>query len=89
MQDMAQLLDSKNCDVPDYYIYKSTTCACGDDPVQIPLERRTQSMYWCTGTLKMLDGFGKSTYVYNPYSFEQLRSMLGGSRYELFTRKHV
>lgn len=84
LQDMAQIFDSRNCDVPDYYIYKSTTCACGDDPVQIPLVRRTESMHWCTGTLRMLDGFGKSTYIYNPYTFEQLRSMLSDGKMDSY-----
>lgn len=79
LQYMAQVLDTENCKVPDYYIHRTTTCACGDDPVQIPIVRRRESQYWCTGTLKMLDGFGKPTYVYNPWSFEELRLMLEGS----------
>lgn len=37
---LIQVIDSAHCKMPDYYIYKVPTCACGDDPVQIPPERR-------------------------------------------------
>jgi hypothetical protein len=57
-----QVIDSAHCKMPDYYIYKAPTCACGDDPVRIPEARRTegilQKAHWCSGTLQMTDGFG-------------------------------
>jgi hypothetical protein len=62
-----QVLDSGNCKLPDYYLYKAPTCACGDDPVRIPAERRNEGLdkkaHWCTGTLRMTDGFGKPMWV--------------------------
>lgn len=82
MQDMAQAMDAVHCKVPDYYIHKATTCACGDDAVQIPEERRTEGVkehaHWCTGTLKMLDGYGTPLFVYNPYTFQELFDMVEG-----------
>jgi hypothetical protein len=81
---MTQVIDRQHCDVPDYFIHTVTTCACGDDPVQIPLDRRTSSNHWCTGTLKMLDNFGTTIYVYNQYTFEQLRSMLDQGRMDAY-----
>ena len=81
MQDMAQVLDSQNCKVPNYYLYKVTQCACGDEAVEIPAERRNEGLaegaHWCTGTLKMIDGFGNPTFVYNGFTYEQLKSKLG------------
>lgn len=86
LQDMTQALDATNCDVPDYFIHRATSCACGDDPVQIPAPRRRGSPYWCTGTLEMLDPFGEATYVHNPYTYEQLRVMLAGGRMDAYLR---
>jgi len=75
------VLDSANCNMPDYYIHKATSCACGDDALRIPLDRRSEGMgnraHWCTGTLRMNDGFGNPIYVYNPYSYEDLLKMIG------------
>jgi hypothetical protein len=67
---MAQTIDEAHCKFPDYYMYKVITCACGDTPVKIrgELAAMTVEAHWCTGSLKMLDGFGKITYVNNPYS---------------------
>jgi hypothetical protein len=77
-------MDSAHCKMPDYYTYKAPTCACGDDPVRIPPERRNEGLeeraHWCTGTLRMTDGFGNPKYVYNPLSYAELRSQLGGGR---------
>jgi hypothetical protein len=68
--------------MPDYYIYKAPTCACGDDPVRIPPERRNEGIdkkaHWCTGTLRMTDGFGNPKYIYNPMTYGQLRTALQG-----------
>jgi hypothetical protein len=80
LQDMVQELDSSHCKVVDYYIHNMTTCACGDDAVRIPLERRNSRDYahWCSGTLKMIDGFGNVKYVYNPYTYTELYSKVWG-----------
>lgn len=93
--------------MPDYYIFKAPTCACGDDAVRIPDARAEEGInekaHWCTGTLRMTDGFGNPRcvwficffildsnnannqkfrpmrrYVYNPYTYKQLRTMLRG-----------
>lgn len=68
--------------MPDYYIYQAPTCACGDDPVRILRKRRAEGIaekaHWCTGTLRMTDGFGNAKYIYNPLSFEDLRAALHG-----------
>lgn len=75
-------MDSANCKMPDYYTYQAPTCACGDDPVLIPSDRRregiTEKAHWCTGTLRMSDGFGNPKYVYNPYTYDELREFLRG-----------
>jgi hypothetical protein len=46
--------------------------------VRIPDLRRKQGLvdhaHWCTGTLKLQDGFGNSVDVINPYTYEQLRA---------------
>jgi hypothetical protein len=59
--------------MPDYYIYKAPTCACGDDAVRIPGARRTEGLlqraHWCTGTLQMTDGFGNPRYLTFIYPF--------------------
>ena len=76
-----QVLDSANCNIPDYYIHKATSCACGDDPLRIPMERRTEGLgqkaHWCTGTLRMNDGFGNAIYVFNPFSYDELHQRAG------------
>jgi hypothetical protein len=68
--------------MPDYYIYKAPTCACGDDPVRIPPARRDEGLedkaHWCTGTLRMTDGFGNAKYILNTMTYGQLRSALKG-----------
>lgn len=68
--------------MPDYYIYKAPTCACGDDPVKIPAERAAEGLaqkaHWCTGTLKMTDGFGNPKYIFNPHTYSELRTMMRG-----------
>jgi hypothetical protein len=79
---MAQTLDEVHCKLPDYYMYKTLTCACGDDAVKITTRRANEGLgshaHWCTGTLKLLDGFGRVAYVTNPYSFSELLVRLGG-----------
>ena len=76
-----QVLDAANCNMPDYYIHKATSCACGDDALRIPDDRRTESLeeraHWCTGTLRMNDGFGNPIYIYNPYSYDELLQLIG------------
>jgi hypothetical protein len=53
--------------MPDFYLFKAPTCACGDDAVRIPAQRRNEGLedkaHWCTGTLRMTDGFGKPRWV--------------------------
>jgi len=79
MEDMAQVIDSEHCKLPDYYIHKAPTCACGDDAVRIPDSRRREGLsehaHWCSGTLQLQDGFGNSVHVFNPYTYDQLRAM--------------
>jgi hypothetical protein len=91
LQDMVQNIDSDRCSVIDYYIHNMTTCACGDDPVSIPAERKTDGTYahWCKGTLKMIDGFGNVNYIYNPYTYQELFDKVEGmSQYlECLSRK--
>lgn len=78
MQDLVQSLDRGNCHVPDLYMDQVTRCACGDDALTIPDIRQQDSAYWCTGTLRMLDSFGKVVYVYNPHSYAALKDALRG-----------
>lgn len=81
LQDVAQVLDYAHCKLPDYYIYRATSCACLDEAVTIPEPRALQGVsegaHWCTGTLKMMDSFGNPIYIYNELSYSQLRSSLG------------
>jgi hypothetical protein len=79
MQDMAQTIDEAHCKFPDFYMYKVLTCACGDTAVRIRSVRAsaTETSHWCTGSLKMMDGFGKITYTNNPYSLDTLRTKMG------------
>jgi hypothetical protein len=59
---VAQVIDSAHCKMPDFYIFQTPRCACGDDAVRIPHPRRSEGIaekaHWCTGTLHMTDGFG-------------------------------
>lgn len=68
--------------MPDFYIFQTPRCACGDDPVRIPHERRTEGLvekaHWCTGTLRMTDGFGNPKYIFNPLTYDELREALRG-----------
>jgi hypothetical protein len=74
MQDMAQAMDEAHCKFPDYNMYKTLKCACGDTEVKIKTSLAADAFdaHWCTGTLKMLDGFGRVSYVLNPYTFQAL-----------------
>ncbi len=69
--------------MPDYYIFKAPTCACGDDPVRIPEARRNegleQRVHWCTGTLHMTNGFGNPKYIFNQLTYDALRAALDAS----------
>jgi hypothetical protein len=62
-----QAIGAANCKMPDFYLFKAPSCACGDDAVRIPEQRRTEGLeakaHWCTGTLRMTDGFGKPRFV--------------------------
>ncbi len=79
---VTQVIDSAHCKMPDFYIFQTPRCACGDDPVRIPHERRTEGWkekaHWCTGTLRMTDGFGNPKYIYNPLTYDELREALRG-----------
>jgi hypothetical protein len=80
MQDIAQTVDSEHCNVPDFYMYQTMTCACGDTPVQIPTEKKIDSNYWCTGTLLMAEATSENdnaVYVYNKYTFQELIDSMG------------
>jgi hypothetical protein len=79
IQDMAQTLDEEHCKFPDYYMHKTITCACGDTGVYVPFSRaslKDEGLHWCTGTLKLLDGFCRIVFVDNPYSFKDLLNLL-------------
>lgn len=78
LQDMAQVLDAHNCRLPNYYMHKTTQCACNDTAVRIPLNVQNDSKYWCTGTLRMLDEMGNPVFIYNEYTYEQLRDLAAG-----------
>lgn len=84
LQDMAQVLDAEHCRVPDYYIYKSVTCACNDSAVQIQAVNQTQGLnefaHWCTGTLSMVSSFGRQVFIYNKYSFAELKRIIQAGR---------
>lgn len=58
------------------------TCACGDTPFKIPLERAKEDYmdgaFWCSGTLNMLGTDQNPIVVFNPYSYYELQSQLSG-----------
>ena len=82
MQSLTQALDDVNCRIPNYYIYKTTSCACDDDAVAISDVRKNEGLeqhaHWCSGTLKMTNAFGKILYVYNQFTYADLQSKLSG-----------
>jgi hypothetical protein len=81
MQDMAQAIDPATCKVPDYYMKDVLKCACGDDAVAIPPANATMGVadhaHWCSGTMDLVDSFGDPLLVYNPYSFGDLKGLVG------------
>jgi hypothetical protein len=82
MQSLAQAIDGVHCRLPNYYIYKTTSCACDDDAVAINEVRKKEGVqehaHWCSGTLKMTNAFGKITYVYNRFTYYELQQKLSG-----------
>lgn len=78
VQDMAQTLDESHCKFPDYYMYKTITCACGDTGVHIAETQRQEKIeaHWCTGTIKLLDAFGRIILLENEYSYDVLYNKL-------------
>lgn len=80
-QSMVQAIDSPHCHLPNFYMHELLTCACGDKPAIIPPDRQQGDYrsheHWCSGTLLMTDGFGEPVFVFNPFSYTQLKSKLG------------
>lgn len=81
LQDVLQTADQKNCRAPDWTTRVLYRCPCGDQPVEIPSERRAETYldgaYWCSTTMTMLDFDGSVRYIWNPFSMSQLKERLG------------
>ena len=79
IQDAAQTIDHVNCKLPDYYMYKTLTCACGDTAVVIaPSPVFATHDYWCRGSLLLTNALGKPMFVTNPYTFQELVERVHG-----------
>ena len=82
LQDMVQVSGTAHCKLRDASVQSSGQCACGDDVVKIPLERAQegfpQNAFWCTGFLLMETPLGTPLYVFNPYTYFQLRKLATG-----------
>lgn len=84
LQALVQVVDTENCKAPDFFAHKVVQCACGDDAVRIPPEKRSQGLadfaHWCSGTLQIPTVAGDFVYVFNPLSYEQIVAALGSGR---------
>ena len=73
--------DVRHCIAPDLTLGLSVKCACNDTNLTIPDTRAEEGVlqraHWCTGTLALVDYQGMSQIIYNPYTFDELRAMLG------------
>jgi hypothetical protein len=85
LDSFAVLLTSQSmaqCNPPDFSMRVVVTCACGDRPLSIQASRRAQDIqaraHWCSGVLSMLDGAGQPMFVYNPYTYDQVREKAAG-----------
>ena len=80
---MVASLDMPHCKLPDYFLNETVRCACGDLPLAIASQRRTEGVregaLWCTGTLSLLDASNKPYIVYNPFTFAELQGMASTS----------
>tara|TARA_B100001142_G_scaffold188305_1_gene187467 strand:- start:15753 stop:23849 length:8097 start_codon:yes stop_codon:yes gene_type:complete len=58
-------------------------CVCGDERYEIArhaADKGTEgAALWCSGILEVLDGTGHVKYIYNPYSFAELKQKLDGN----------
>ena len=70
-QSMAQ------CNPPDSHLKEIVECACDDTRLSIPNDVDPFAL-WCTGTLSMVDSSGHEYFVYNPFTYQELRQMSSG-----------
>ena len=76
MMDFIQTIDWKHCSLPAVSNSWIFQCVCGDEPHKIQAALRgqgiTDSAFWCTGPLLMLDPNGDDLLIWNPYTLDQL-----------------
>jgi hypothetical protein len=76
--DVLQVADVSGCRLADTSMRLVGTCACGDTPVEIPVENagRTflDSAFWCTGTLRMTMPDGSAKIIFQPNTLADLRA---------------
>jgi hypothetical protein len=76
--DVLQTFDMRHCVMPDVTLKRAAQCACGDRPLAIAAERRTERGMWCTGTLSLVDSGNRVRVVWNPYTYQELQARLAG-----------
>lgn len=80
VQDMVYTFETASCRMPNYRIKDTLSCACGDEPFKIDPERRSENAadgaFWCSGALLLTRADGSQGVVFNPYSLDQLSTLL-------------
>jgi hypothetical protein len=76
--DVLQTFDMRHCVMPDVTLKRAAQGACGDRPLAIAAERRTERGMWCTGTLSLVDSGNRVRVVWNPYTYQELQARLAG-----------
>ena len=83
VQDMVQVSDVQHCKLRDPSVTQQGQCACGDDPVRIPVLHAIESVethaFWCTGILRMETPFGTPLFIFNPYTYDELLTAAEGT----------
>jgi len=81
VMDVIQVIDWKNCKLPETSFRRVDHCACGDDQVRIPDSRSQQKVssldagtasLWCSGPMLLTGSDGKEILIWNPYSLYEL-----------------
>lgn len=82
IQDVIQTVDMAHCKLPDFYMKDVFRCSCGDSTFKIPANRALETYengaFWCSGTLNMLGYDQNPVVIFNPFSYRELQSKLGG-----------
>ena len=75
------------CKLPDMSAKDSFSCACNDNSYKITESRSVENWqtpaFWCSGTLSLLEYDGSTKYVWNPFSLQELESIINnGNKFQ-------